>query len=149
MKPAQIIAIWTVVLFMGGCHRFNHAMINTSMSDAERYEVLQQTFFVGMPSAEVNERLIELRLAENHRSIEYKPGQEGERVATVVLRDRVYPVGIKGPGPGAPLSFVIDDESLLTRVTFARAAEQWSQVKKQPVHIISLNAYEPLQEPAP
>lgn len=149
MRLVQTVAIAVLVIFTGGCHRYNHAKVNTSMSDVERNAILHQSFFVGMPSAEINERLIDLRLAENYRSIVYKPWKDGESVTTVVLRDRVYPVGIKGPGPGAPLSFVIDKESSLTRVTFARAAGNWSEVKKQPVHVIALNAYETQQEPAP
>lgn len=149
MRLVKTAAIVVFVIFTSGCHRYNHAKINTSMSDAERNAILQRSFFVGMPSSEINEKLIELRLAENHRRITYRPGKDGEGVTTVVLRDRVYPVGIKGPSPGAPLTFVIDEESLLTRVTFARAAEKWSEVNKQPVYVIALNAYEPRQEPAP
>jgi hypothetical protein len=144
-----VIAILCLAICTGACHRYNHAKVTTSMSDAERNEILRRTFFVGMPVSKVNQEILELRLVKDRRWIDYRSLPNGERSATVPLRDRVYAIGPKGPGAGAPLTFFVDEESHLIRLTFSRETMPWSDDEGQRAHVIPLGVYEFPQEPVP
>lgn len=149
MRLLQTVAIVALAIFAGGCYRYNNASITSSMSDAERHAILERSFFVGMPSAEVQSRLKEMRLAKGRDGVQFRPTESGERVVSVTLRDRIYAVGIKGPGPAASLGFFIGEQSLLTRVTYREARTGWSDLGSKEAYVIALRAYEPQEEPAP
>ena len=120
------------------------------MKDADRNAIVQEHFCVGMPSDEVVEQLNDLRMDWDWgNATPYPMKTKNDRT----IRAHVFPAGVlrgfKGPAPSAPLSFYMDDESRLARVTYLPRAQSWHDQDEWDESVIPLAACDDSQEPAP
>lgn len=150
MKRRLLVVLTSVALACAmGC-RMNPARITSSMKDADRNAVVQERFCIGMPSSEVVAQLNELRVDWDWgNATPYPMKSKNDRT----IRAHVFPAGIlrgfKDPAPSAPLTFYMDEEARLSRVTYLPREQSWRDRDEWTESVIPLAMCESSSEPAP